>query len=317
MEARVCAALDLAVAQGIGAIRSQVDVDFATKLVSLEGVLRARERFKNLIDVEIVAFPQEGIVTDPEAPDLLREALAMGVRLIGGLPEFERTVEDQRTHIAAVMDIAEKFDAKIDIHCDYTDLPQFKTLEMLAVMTRERGLQGRVTADHCCALAVYPDDEAARVIEKVKLAEINVIILPIANLQMLGGNGVTPVTRGSSRAKAMLNAGINVSAGADNMYDIWFRFNRMDPVDTAYMTCLSTGMRTDPEVREAFEMTTSRPARVLGIQNYGLAMGGRADLVVHSATSLVDMFRNIPGRRIHIKNGAVAGGVEGSTWSAR
>ena len=317
VEARVCAALDLAVAQGLGAIRSQVDVDFATRLVSLEGVLRARERFKNLIDVEIVAFPQEGIVTDPEAPDLLREALCMGIRLIGGLPEFERTLEDQRTHIATVMDIAEEFDARIDMHCDYTDLPQFKTLEMLADMTRERGLQGRVTADHCCALAVYPDDEAARVIEKVKQAEIGVIILPIANLQMLGGEGVTPVNRGSSRAKELLNAGVNVSAGADNMYDIWFRFNRMDPIDTAYMTCLSTGMRTDAEVREAFEMTTSRPARLLGIEDYRLDVGGRADLVVHSASNLVDMLRNIPGRRIHIKNGAVVGGVEASAWSAR
>jgi cytosine deaminase len=216
-----------------------------------------------------------------------------------------------------VLDIAEKFDVGVDMHCDYTDLAQYKTLEMLADMTLERGLQGRVAADHCCALAVYPDDEARRVIAKVKQADIGVIILPIANLQMLGGNGVTPVNRGSSRAKELLAAGINVSAGADNMYDIWFRFNRMDPIDTAYMTCLSTGMRTDAEVREAFEMTTSRPARQLGIENYRLEVGGRADLVVHSASTLVDMFRNVPGRRLHIKNGVLVGGVEGSTWSAR
>lgn len=317
VEARVCAALDLAVAQGLGAIRSQVDVDFATRLVSLEGVMRARERFAGLIDVEIVAFPQEGIITDPAAPELLREALRMGIKLVGGLPEFERTVEDQRAHIATILDIAEEFDAKVDMHCDYTDLPQFKTLEMLADMTIERGLQGRVAADHCCALAAYTDDEARRVIDKVREAEITVIILPIANLQMLGGNGTTPVNRGSSRAKELLDAGVNVCAGADNMYDIWFRFNRMDPVDTAYMTCLSTGMRTDEEVREAFEMTTSRPARLLGIENYGVEVGGRADLVVHTAANIVDMFRNIPGRRIHIKNGAIAGGVEGNTWSAR
>lgn len=317
VEQRVCAALDLAVAQGFGFIRSQVDVDFATRLVSLEGVLRARERFSNLIDVEIVAFPQEGIVTDPEAPDLLREALRMGIKLVGGLPEFERNVDDQRTHIATVLDIAEEFGVDVDMHCDYTDLPEFKTLEMLADMTIERGLQGRVAADHCCALAVYPDDEARRVIDKVKQAEITVNILPIANLQMLGGNRETPMNRGASRARELLKAGVNVCAGADNMYDIWFRFNRMDPIDTAYMTCLSTGMRTDAEVREAFEMTTSRPARLAGIENYGVATGSRADIVVHAASSLVDVFRNVPARRVHIKNGAVAGGVEGSTWSAR
>lgn len=317
VEARVSAALDLAVAQGLGTIRSQVDVDFATGLVSLEGVLRAKERFSGMIDVQIVAFPQEGIVTDPKAPDLLREALGMGIRLVGGLPEFEHTVDDQKTHIETILDIAEEFDAKVDMHCDYTDLPQFKTLEMLADMTIERGLHGRVAADHCCALAVYSDDEAARVIDKVRQADIGVIILPIANLQMLGGDGTTPVNRGSSRAKELLAAGVNVSAGADNMYDIWFRFNRMDPVDTAYMTCLSTGMRTDEEVREAFEMTTLRPARQLDLQDYGVDVGCRADLVVHSASSLVDMFRNVPARRYHLKSGVLVGGVEGSTWTAR
>lgn len=317
VEARACAALDLAAAQGTGTIRSQVDVDFATRLVSMEGILRARERFAGIVDVQPVAFPQEGIVTDPEAPGLLREALKMGVKVIGGLPEFERSAEDQRTHVRTILDIAEDTGALVDMHCDYTDLPQFKTLEMLADMTIERGLQGRVTADHCCALAVYDGREASRVIAKVKEAGIGVIILPIANLQMLGGDGATPMNRGSSRAKELLQAGVNVSAGADNMFDIWFRFNRMDPVDTAYMTCLSAGLRTDAEVREAFEMTTSRPARLLGLQDRRLAPGGIADLVVHSARNLVDMLRNIPSRRIHIKAGRVVGGVEGSVWTAR
>lgn len=317
VEARVCRALDLAVAQGIGRIRTQVDVDFATKLVSLEGVLRAQERFHNLIDLEIVAFPQEGIVTDPEAPALLRAALGMGATLVGGLPEFERSIEDQRTHVRTIFDIAMERGAPIDFHCDYTDLAPYKTLEMVADMTVERGYQGKVTAGHCCALAVYPEDEAKRVIGKVRAADMSVTILPIANLQMLGGDGVTPVNRGSSRAKELLAAGVNVCAGADNMFDIWFRFNRMDPVDTAYMTCLSTGMRSDAEVREAFDMTTSRPARLMGLADHRAGIGGRADLVVHSAANLVDMFRNLPGRRVHIKNGRLVGGVEGSVWTAR
>jgi cytosine deaminase len=317
VEARVSTALDMAVAQGIGRMRTQVDVDFATRLVSLEGVLRAQERFRNLIDLEIVAFPQEGIVTDPEAPALLSSALGMGAQFIGGLPEFEHSVEDQRTHVRTIFDIAEKHNVAIDFHCDYTDLPQFKTLEMVADMTVERGFEGKVVAGHCCALAVYPDDEAKRVIDKVKAADISVTIMPIANLQMLGGNGVTPVNRGSSRAKELLAAGVNVCAAADNMFDIWFRFNRMDPIDTTYMACLSTGMRTDAEVREAFEMTTSRPARLMGLADHQVAVGGYADLVVHSAATLVDMFRNVPGRRLHIKNGRLIGGVEGSLWSAR
>ncbi len=317
VESRVCRALDLAVAQGIGRIRTNVDVDFATKLVSMEGVLGARERFRGLIDVEIIAFPQEGIVTDPEAPDLLRAALDMGADLIGGLPEFEHSVEDQRTHVRTIFDIAEEKGVAIDFHCDYTDLPEFKTLEMVADMTAERGMAGRVTAGHCCALAVYPDDEAKRVIDKVKAADIAVTVLPIANLEMLGGPARTPVNRGSSRVKELLDAGVNVSAGGDNMFDIWFRFNRMDPIDTAYITCLSAGMRTDEEVREAFEMTTSRPARMMGLTDRKVAPGSPADLVVHTAGNLVDMFRNLPGRRIHLKAGRAVGGVEGSLWTAR
>lgn len=317
VESRVSRALDLAVAQGIGRIRTNVDVDFATRLVSMEGVLRARDRFRGLIDVEIIAFPQEGIVTDPEAPDLLRAALDLGADLVGGLPEFEMSVDDQKTHVRTIFDIAEEKGVAIDFHCDYTDLPQYKTLEMVADMTLERGMQGKVTAGHCCALAVYPDDEAKRVIDKVKAADVSVTVLPIANLEMLGGPGRTPVNRGSSRVKELLDAGVNVSAGGDNMFDIWFRFNRMDPIDTAYITCLSAGMRTDAEVREAFEMTTSRPARMMGLPDRRVAIGCPADLVVHTANNLVDMFRNLPGRRIHIKGGRTVGGVEGSLWTAR
>lgn len=317
VESRVSRALDLAVAQGIGRIRTNVDVDFATRLVSMEGVLRARDRFRGLIDVEIIAFPQEGIVTDPEAPDLLRAALDLGADLVGGLPEFEMSVDDQKTHVRTIFDIAEEKGVAIDFHCDYTDLPQYKTLEMVADMTLERGMQGKVTAGHCCALAVYPDDEAKRVIDKVKAADVSVTVLPIANLEMLGGPGRTPVNRGSSRVKELLDAGVNVSAGGDNMFDIWFRFNRMDPIDTAYITCLSAGMRTDAEVREAFEMTTSRPARMMGLPDRRVAIGCPADLVVHTANNLVDMFRNLSGRRIHIKGGRTVGGVEGSLWTAR
>lgn len=315
VEERASAALSLAVAHGIGCLRAQIDVDFATRLISFEGVARAKERFRQSVDVQLAAFPQEGIVTDPEAPALLEEAIGMGAEAIGGLPEFERSIEDQRTHVRTVFDIAERTGVVVDMHADYQDMPEFKTLEMIADETIARGLQGRVVASHCNALAVYDDAEAARVIEKLQRAGMQVAVLPIANLQMLGGDARTPRNRGCSRLNELLDAGINVAAGADNMFDIWFRFNRMDPVDTGYVTCLSGGLRTDEEVREAFEMVTSRAARYVGRDGAPPAAGGAADLVVHSASSMVDVFRNLPGRRIHIKNGRIVGGIEGSYWS--
>ena len=312
--ARASAALELAVAQGLGRMRAQVDVDFATRLISLEGILRTREVFKDCIDIEIVAFPQEGIVTDPEASPLLREAISMGADLLGGLPEFEKSISDQKVHVKTILDIAEEFGVPVDMHCDYMDRPELKTLDMITDLTTERGLEGLVAVNHCNALATYPDDEAKRVIEKVARADINVSVLPVANLQMLGGTARTPQNRASSRIKELLDAGVNVAAGADNMYDIWFRFNRMDPIEVGYITCLSGGMKTDDEVREAFNMVTTRGAKLMNAWHQGVQIGAPADLVVHQARNLIDLFRNLPGRRLHIKRGNLVGGVEGDTW---
>ena len=316
VEERACRALRLAAAHGIGRLHAQIDVDFATRLVSFEGVMRARDRFAGVVDVTLVAFPQEGIVADPEAPALLREALSMGAAAVGGLPEVEASEEDQRTHVETILELAAAFDVPVEMHCDYLDRVELKTLEMLAEGTVAHGLQGRVVASHCNALSLYPDEEAARVIDKVLDADMAITVLPIANLQMLGGTGRTPHNRGSSRVKELLDAGVNVAAGADNMYDIWYRFNRMDPVELAYMTVHSAGLRTDEEVREGFEMVTTRAARIIGAPAPAVAAGASADLVVFEATSLVDILRRLPGRRIHIKNGRPVGGLEGSCWAA-
>lgn len=317
VEQRACTALELAVGHGLGRMRAQVDVDFATGTVSMEGVLRAKERYRNQIDIQVVAFPQEGIVSDPEATRHLRETIRMGAKVIGGLPEFEANEADQKTHVETIFDLAEEFDLLIDMHADYTDREQFKTLEMIADMTIARGMQGRVNVGHCCALAVYGSNYAKKVIDRVAEAGMQVSVLPIANLQMLGGEERTPMNRGSSRILELLDAGVNVAAGADNMFDIWYRFNRMDPVDVGLMACLSGGMRTDEEVREAFNMITTRANRYIGLEDDGAVReGGPADLVVHSATTLVDIFRNLPERRLHLKNGALVGGREGSVWAA-
>jgi cytosine deaminase len=315
VKARAMQALKLAVCHGLGAIKAQCDVDYATGLISLEGVLAAAEEYKDLITVEAIAFPQEGVVCDPKQPELLREGLRMGAKYIGGLPEFEAsgTPEDQRKHIETIFDIAEEFDVDVDCHADYTDRKHFKTLEMLADITIERGFHGRVCAGHCNALEIYPDDEAKRVIEKLVEAKIQVAVLPLANLQMLGGEKRTPYNRGSSRILELLDAGVNVASGLDNMYDIWYRFNGMDPVLLGLMTCLSGGMRTDAEVEESYEMITNRAARTMKRYDGGVAVGAPADLVVHQAKSLVDIYRMLPGRLITIKNGKKVAELNKST----
>ena len=316
VEERASEALRLAVAQGIGHIRAQCDVDYATKLISFEGLLRARENFAEAIDVEIVAFPQEGMIKDMEAPELIREALANGADAIGGLPESETSIEDQRAHVDLVLDIASETGVPVEMHCDYMDVPELKTLAMLAEGTTARGLQGRVTASHCNALAIYPDDEAKAVIDQVKAADIGVTVLPVANLQMLGGPERTPRNRGSSRVKELLDAGINVAAGSDSMFDIWYRFNRLDPVETGYISCLSAGMRTDEEIETAFDMVTTRAANMVG-KDGEIAVGAPADLAVHDAPDIVQVLRGMAGRRLTVKGGRVVGGLEKAHWCVR
>ncbi len=314
VEERACEALRLAAGHGIGLIRAQVDVDSFTGLTSLEGVLAARHRYAHAIEVEIVAFPQEGIITDPATPELLREALKMGADLIGGLPEFETSTADQRRHLETVFDIAESANVAIDVHADYFDDPRLKTLEMLADMSLERGYQGRVTAGHCCALAVYPDNEARHVIDKLLAAEIRVSLLPMANLQMLGGPGRTPYNRGSSRMGELLDAGVPVAVGSDNMFDIWYRFNRMDPVELALITCLSGGLRSDEELLAGFEMTNVRAAEVVGRPRPQLVEGAPANFVVLGADNVVDVLRNLPGARTLVRAGSVVAGRYGGLW---
>lgn len=313
---RAMYALELAVSHGMGAIKAQVDVDYATGLTSLEGVMEAAKEYKDYITVEPIAFPQEGMVCDKEQPEMLRRALRLGCKYIGGLPEFEAsgTEEDQKKHIQMIFDLAEEFGVDIDCHTDYTDRNQFKTMEMVADETIRRGFRGHVCVDHCTALAIYDDEEAKRVIEKIAKAEINVIVLPIANLQMLGGDTRTPGNRGSSRILEMLDAGINVCAGSDNMFDIWYRFNCMDPILTGLLTCLSGGMKTDKEVNESFEMITTRAARTMGRWDKGVVEGAPADLCIHSAKSIIDIYRMIPGKRIVIKKGRVVAGCEKTIW---
>lgn len=316
---RAIYALNLAVAHGMGAIKAQVDVDHATSTTSMEGVMAAAEEYKDLITVEPIAFPQEGMVCDDQQPEMLRRAIKMGCKYVGGLPEFEKSgkLEDQKKHVEMIFDLAEEFDLEVDCHTDYTDRVHFKTLEMVADETIKRGMQGRVSVDHCTALEVYPEDEVKRVIEKVAKAKINVIVLPIANLQMLGGEKHTPLNRGSSRILELLDAGVNVSAGLDNMFDIWYRFNGMDPVLLGLVTCLSGGMRTDDEVEESYEMITNRAARTMKRWDKGIAVGAPADLVIHSAKNIVDIYRMIPGKRVTIKNGKKVGELRETIWTAK
>jgi cytosine/creatinine deaminase len=316
VESRASRAIELAISNGIGLMRAHVAIDTAQELISLEGVLRARERWADAVEIEIVALLEESIVEHPELLHQAREAMRRGADVIGGIPNEEQDTRGQLSHLDALFEIAEEFDTPVDAHVDYDADPSQKTLELLADLTLERGFEGRVLASHCCALATYPQHESERVIEKVRRAGITVCISPLANLQQVGSVGRLPVHRGSSRTKELLDAGVNVAAGTDNMNDMWFAFGRLDPLETAYVAILSAALRTEAEVAAGLEMVTDRAARALRRSERTIAVGAPADLVVLEAEDLTDVLRGLSSRRLTIKGGRLVGGMATERWGA-
>jgi cytosine/creatinine deaminase len=315
VESRASRAIELAISNGVGIVRAHVAVDTAQELVALEGVLRARRRWADAIDIEIVALIEESVVENPELTRLAREAMRRGADVIGGIPNVEENSSAQQRHLETLFDIAEEFGAPVDAHVDYDAEPEQKVLEMLADLTLQRRFEGRVLASHCCALAVYPRSESDRVIEKLRRADITVCISPAANLQQVGSIGRLPVHRGSSRTKELLDAGVNVAAGTDNMNDMWFAFGRLDPVETAYMAILSAALQTESEVAAGLEMVTDRAARALRRDDRVVAVGAAADLVVLDAETTTDILRGISPRRTTIKDGKLVGGFSSERWA--
>jgi cytosine/creatinine deaminase len=314
VEARAARVFEGALQSGVGLLRGQVDIDSITRLISFEGVLRARERFRGLIDIQVTAFPQEGVFRDPEARDLLIQALEMGADCIGGWPNYEENDEDRVRQIDTILDLAERYDVPVDINVDYFPKPEDRMLEQLAKKTLARGLVGRVQANHCGALEAYPDAYAGEVAEKVAEAGISIVVVP-NNLFGHSQGLKPPFFRGLSRAKELLAAGINVAAGTGNLNDNWCPFGRLDPVQVGFNLCLGVPFDNDDEIATAYEMITTRPAQMLGGSGTRVQAGEVADLVLLDAVSLGDVFRDYPGNRTVIKNGRIVGRLVTERWT--
>lgn len=290
---------------GTTRMRTHVDVDTIGSLKPLEGLLQARKKFKDIMDIEIIAFPQEGIIKNPGCEKLLWEAMEMGADIVGGMPANENTPEDSRKHIKICFDIAEKYNVDVDMHVDETDDPFYRTLEMLADETIKRGWQGRVTAGHTCALAAYDDHYASYVIEKVKNAGINIITNPVTNLMLQGRNDKQPVRRGITRVKELLEAGVNVSYGQDCVKDTFYPFGSADMLQVALVTAHAAHMSLPHEIEKVFDMITYDAAKILRLQNYGLEEGKDADIVILDCYTVKDAIRLQPARLYVIKGGRI------------
>jgi cytosine deaminase len=300
---RASRVLARALEHGISRLRTHVDVDPIGGTRPADGLIRARECFRELMDIQIVAFPQEGIVKSPGTEALMREVMKRGVDVVGGMPFNEKSPADSRRHIEIVFDIAEEFDADIDMHVDETDDPLARTLEVLAEVTIARGWQGRVTAGHTCALASYPRDYADQVIGRLREANVNMIANPATNLMLQGRLDDYPKRRGVTQVKELLAAGVNVACGQDCVHDTFYPFGQNDPLEIAFLLCHASHMSQPAEIRTAMNMVTSHGARALRIADFAVTVGSVADLVVLEARDAREAFTTRLPRRWVIRKG--------------
>lgn len=308
--ARAGAVIESALANGVTRLRTHVDVDTIGGLTPLEGVLAARDKYRHVIDIQIVAFPQEGILRDRGTEALMRTAMEKGADVVGGMPFNEETPADSARHIAIAFELAKAFDADIDMHVDETDDPNARTLEMLADQTIANGYERRVTAGHTCALAAYPADYAAKVIEKVRRAGIHMITNPATNLMLQGRLDAEPKRRGITRVGELLAAGLNVSFGQDCIRDTFYPFGRDDPLEVALITAHAAHLSQPPQIEQLFAMPTTNAARVLRLADYGLKPGCLADLAILDAADAAEAIRLQAPRRWVIKRGRVVAETE-------
>ncbi|MEC9488383.1 MAG: amidohydrolase family protein, partial [Halanaerobium sp.] len=283
--------IEMALTNGITRMRSHVDVDTIGGLVPLEGLIATRDKYQDLMDIQLIAFPQEGIIQDPGCDRLMDQAMELGADIVGGMPANEKTPADSLKHVQIAFDLAEKYDADIDMHVDETDDPFYRTLEMVADETLKRGYQGRVTAGHTCALAAYDDHYAEYVIAKVKEAGINVITNPVTNLMLQGRLDSQPKRRGITRVKELLEAGVTVAFGQDCIKDTFYPFGRADMMEVGLITAHAAHMSLPEEIMEVFNMPLERSARILRLDDYGLREGDQADIVILDAEEAKEALR--------------------------
>jgi len=298
-------AIEEGILNGTTVFRAFADVDTIGKLRPLEGLLALRERWRNIVHIEVVAFPQEGLIRDPGADLLMEEAMRMGAGVVGGLPWFEMLDEDARAHIDWCFELAKKYDKDIHMLVDDTDNPMSRSLEYLAVKTMREGYHGRVSASHCGALAAYDEVHARKVMDLVKEANVSVSTNPHISLVVQGRFDLEPIRRGITRVKQLWHLGVNVFSSQDDVADPFYPFGRNDQQEVAAYVCHAAHMTARDEIEAAFDFVTNNAARALRLEGYGLQPGCRADLNVLTASTVQQVLRIQQPPRWVIRSGRI------------
>jgi len=290
--ARATAVIEQHVLNGTTRVRSHVDVDTIGGLTPLRGVRAAAAATADLADVVTIAFPQEGIARDPGAAELMVAAMAEGADVVGGMPHWEDGEAAQRAHVRFCFDLAQRFDADVDMHVDETDDGDVRTLAMVVEETELRGWQGRVTVGHVCALAAADQAYADAVVAGCARAGITVASNPVTNLVLQGRGDRGLVRRGTTRVRELLDAGVPVAFGQDCVRDAFYPFGRASMLEVALVSAHAAHLTTPAELRTALAAVTEVPAAAWRLGgDYGGAPGARADLQLYAAPTWEEVLR--------------------------
>jgi cytosine deaminase len=295
---------DWAVSLGLLAIRSHVDTT-PDHLNTVTAMLEVRERVKSYLDLQLVAFPQDGFLRAPNGATNVIRALDMGVDVVGGIPHFERTMEDGRESIRALCEIAAERGLLVDMHCDETDDPLSRHIETLAFETQRLGLQSRVVGSHLTSMHSMDNYYVSKLLPLMAEAQVAAIPNPLINIVLQGRHDTYPKRRGLTRVKEMQNHGITVGWGQDCVRDPWYSLGTGDMLDVAFMGLHVAQMTAPEEMRRCFDMVTTENAAIMHLDSYGLEKGKTASLVVLDAGDPIEAIRLRPDRLAVISKGKI------------
>ena len=281
---------DWAVAKGLLAIRSHVDI-CDLRLLAVEALLEVKRRVAPYIDLQLVAFPQDGVLRDREAMDKLKRALKMGVDVIGGIPHFERTMSEGAVSVKLLCELAASEGKLVDMHCDESDDPLSRHIETLTFETQRLGLQGRVTGSHLTSMHSMDNYYVSKLLPLMAQAQVNVVSNPLINITLQGRHDTYPKRRGMTRVPEMLAHGITVAFGQDCVMDPWYSLGSGDMLEVASMGLHVAQMTSQAAMHKCFEAVTTSPAKIMQLEGYGLAAGCHADFVLLQARDPVEAIR--------------------------
>ncbi|XHO04519.1 Cytosine deaminase [Ralstonia syzygii] len=295
---------DWAVARGLLAIRSHVDV-CDPRLLAVEALLHVKRQVAPYLDLQLVAFPQDGVLRSPGAFDSLKRAIGMGVEVVGGIPHFERTMADGAESVRLLCEFAAERGLRVDMHCDESDDPLSRHIETLAAQTHRLGLHGRVAGSHLTSMHSMDNYYVSKLLPLMREAGVAAIANPLINITLQGRSDTYPKRRGMTRVPELLAAGIEVAFGHDCVMDPWYGLGSGDMLEVAHMGLHVAQMTGQAAMRQCFAAVTETPARILGLEGYGIAPGCHADLVMLDARDPIEAIRLRAARTLVMRRGKV------------